>query len=59
VKKYRVWTLNFGGSVTIMTDWMTRNDCKRFVLGRWGHFPPFAIISTIKLIEKFARRYCP
>lgn len=42
-----------------MTDWMTRNDCKRFVLGRWGHFPPFAIISTIKLIEKFARRYCP
>ena len=57
MKKYRVWTLNFGGDVTIMTDWKPRSECKKFIIGRWNHHPPFAIISSIKNVYKFIRRY--
>lgn len=44
-RKYRVVTKNFGGSVSVMTDWQTRGECRKFIIGRWGHVPPFAFIS--------------
>ena len=57
MRRYRVWTKDFDGSVTIMTDWLTRNACKKMIHGRWGHLPPFAIISSIQTVDKFIRRY--
>lgn len=53
---YRVWTKNFDGSVTCMMDWSSRRECKDFILGRWGHHPPFAFISKAANEKEF-RRY--
>ena len=55
--RFRVWTLDYGEEVTCMSDWKTRGECKKMIWGRWGHWPPFAIISTIKSAEKFKARY--
>ena len=52
---YRVWTKDFGGSYTIMTDWMTRSKCKKFIIGKWSHWPPFAYISKAKTTDQFIR----
>jgi hypothetical protein len=56
--KYRVWTKNIGDTVSIMTEWRSRSECKRFIIGRWGHWPPFAFISRCENAESF-RRYHP
>lgn len=53
--KYRVWTKDFPNKVSCMTDWMTRAKCRRFILGRWGHWPPFAYISSAQTAESFRR----
>lgn len=52
---YRVWTRNAFGNQLIMTDWTTKAKCRRFILGRWGHWPPFASISKAKDRETFIR----
>lgn len=54
-KKYRVWTSNFGGTVTCMNDWTTYGQCRQFCLGRWGHLPPFAFISSAADEASFRR----
>jgi hypothetical protein len=48
VKKYRVWTKDWDGGLTVLTDWETRNFCRKVIVGRWGHWPPFAFISQAK-----------
>lgn len=53
--KFRVWTANANGGVSIMTDWQTRGKCKAMILGRWRHWPPFAFISTARTEESFRR----
>lgn len=55
--KYRVFTKNYFGSVSIMTNFMTRRMCEKFCLGRWGHIPPFAYITTCKDRNSFRRVY--
>lgn len=50
---YRVWARNAYGNPTVMTDWTTKAKCRRFILGRWGHWPPFAHISKAKDVETF------
>jgi hypothetical protein len=57
--KFRVWTLNFNGGVSLMTDWQTLANCKKMILGRWGHWPPFAFMSAAKTAESFRRANCP
>ena len=57
MKKYRVWTKDFGGGVTCITDWMTKGQCKKMILGRWGHHPPFAFISSAICAISFRHVY--
>lgn len=52
---YRVWTKDFNGKYTIMTDWQSYHKCKNMITGRWGHWPPFAFISKAKTTETFIR----
>jgi len=56
-RKYRVWTKNASSSAprSIMTDWMTQSQCKRFITGRWGHWPPWAFVSACQSSESFVR----
>lgn len=58
MKVFNVWTLNSGGTVSCMFSG-TRAACRRMILGRWGHWPPFAIISTITSESNFKRKYAP
>lgn len=46
-RRYRVWTKNASSQnpLTCWTDWMTYAQCKKWIIGRWGHWPPFAYIS--------------
>lgn len=57
--KYRLWTLNASdrNPVTCMTGWMTKPELKRIIIGRWGHWPPFAVISSAQDTESFRRIY--
>jgi hypothetical protein len=45
MKTCRVVTRNHNGSYSIVHEG-TRPECKRFIIGRWGHWPPFAAITT-------------
>ena len=40
----RVVTRDFGDKYTVMFEG-TRAQCRAFILGRWGHWPPFAAIT--------------
>jgi hypothetical protein len=55
MKKFRVWTKNFNGGFSIMTDWQSKSSCRKMILGRWGHWPPFAFISSAQSTESFIR----
>ena len=51
--KYRVWTKDaFKEYPTCHTDWLTKTECKKYILGRWGHWPGWASISTAKYGER-------
>jgi len=50
---YRVWTKNIFEKYSVLTDWTTKAKCKQYIIGRWGHWPPFAFISKAKTLEKF------
>ena len=52
---YRVWTKDFDEKYTIMTDWQSYSKCRKMIIGRWGHWPPFAFISKAKTTESFIR----
>ena len=52
---YRVWTVNANNTVSLMTDWMSRADCKRYIISRWGHWPPWACTSAAKSSIAFKR----
>lgn len=52
---YRVWTYNIGDKVSVLTTWQTRAQCLAMILGRWGHFPPWAFISRARTAENFRR----
>ena len=52
---FRVWTKNAFGSYPIMNDWTTKSKCKNLIVGRWGHWPPWAYISKAKTQESFIR----
>ena len=56
-RKYRVWTKNASCCVqlSVMTDWMTWSRCRQFIIGRWGHWPPWAFISACQSSESFIR----
>lgn len=55
--KYRVWAKNASSKhpLSIMTDWQGYGACQRFIIGRWGHWPPFAFISRCCSAESFVR----
>jgi len=55
--RYRVITSNANGSISIMTDWLTRAECRRFIVGRWGHCPPWAHISSSSSYDFLKRAY--
>ena len=55
MREYRVWTKNAFGDYTIMTEWTTKAKCKEIIIGRWGHWPPFAFISKAQNQETFIR----
>ncbi len=54
---FRVWTKNASNynPYSVMTDWGSYSKCKRFIIGRWGHWPPFAFISKCQDVESFVR----
>ena len=54
--QYHVWTLNFNDTVSRMFTG-SRAQCRKFIIGRWGHWPPFAVISQIEDPERFKKRY--
>mgnify|MGYP001583535124 CR=1 len=56
MRTYRVWTKNMNGTLSIMTNDTTYRKCRRFIIGRWGHWPPFAFISSAQDSSAF-RRY--
>ena len=51
----RVWTKDSDGGYSVMTGWMSRGKCKQVIMGRWGHWPPFAYISEARNMETFIR----
>jgi len=58
MRQYRVWTINYNyNNVSVMTTWLSRSHCKRFIIGRWSKWPPFAFISTCKSEESFRKTY--
>lgn len=47
-RTFYVKTRNFNDTHTVMFKG-TRRQCEKFIVGRWGHWPPFATIhSTTK-----------
>ena len=54
---YRVWTKNSSSTapLSVMTEWQSYRACRRYILGRWGHWPPFAFISRCETAESFRR----
>ena len=52
---YRVWTKNWDETYSIMNDWTTYSQCKKLIIGKWRHWPPWAIISKAKNTENFIR----
>jgi hypothetical protein len=42
---YRVVTRDWGDKYSVMFEG-TRAQCRQYILGRWGHWPPFAAITT-------------
>ncbi len=44
-KKYSVVTRNHNETYSWMFSG-TRAECRKFILGRWGHWPPFAAITA-------------
>jgi hypothetical protein len=53
---YRVWTKDFPDRLYCHTDWQSYGECRRFILARWRHWPPFAFISKCQDSTTF-RRY--
>lgn len=51
-----VWTLNFRDTESLVFSG-TYHACRKYIIGRWGHWPPFAIISQIEDPQKFKRKY--
>ena len=43
--KFNVVTRDHGDTYTLMFSG-TRSECRRMILGRWGHWPSFAAITT-------------
>jgi hypothetical protein len=59
-KNYRVWHIIIGNEIMAYSDWMTYTDCKKSIIGRSGHWPPWAIISSAKTergIKRLANMY--
>ncbi len=55
---FRVWTINaFAPRASCLTGWMSRCTCRRYIIGRWGHIPPWAHVSACKSVESFQRTY--
>lgn len=52
---YRVWTINCNGTVSCITDWMSYTQCRKTIIGKWGHWPPFAYISRAKNANSFCK----
>lgn len=52
---YRVWTKDRRTNYSILSDWQTYGQCRKQIIGRWGHFPPFAFISKAKTKDSFIR----
>ena len=46
-----------GNRVQVESGWLTRSQARKFIIGRWGHIPPWAFISAISEIDKLQRRY--
>lgn len=42
---HRVVSRNFGGNYTVWKTG-TRAECRRWILGRHGHIPPYYAITT-------------
>lgn len=57
MRLYRVWTRNVRNCIILHTSWESRKECQKYVLGRWGHHPPFAYISRAKNVSTFRQRY--
>lgn len=55
MKRYRIWTKDFGGKYSILSDWQTRAECVRQIIARWGYWPPFVFVSQAKTVESFIR----
>lgn len=53
-----VWTINSNETVSCLFSG-TRTQCRNFIVGRWGHWPPFAVVSQIECASKFRKRYLP
>ena len=47
MNKLRVVTRDHGKDEPTFTVWFegTRAQCRRWILGRYGHFPPFAVVT--------------
>jgi hypothetical protein len=55
---FRVWTVNaFAPRASCHTDWMSRAACRRHIIGRWDHIPPWAHVSACKSAESFMRTH--
>lgn len=57
-RRYRVWTRDWNGHYeryTCHTDWLTTGQCRAYMLGRWGHLPGAAHISSADSYTSFER----
>ena len=52
---YRVWTKNINNEYSLMTDWITKTKCQKFIISRWKHWPSFAFISKAQNLDNFIR----
>jgi len=42
---YRVVTRNINETYSVVFEG-TKSECRKYISGRWGHWPPFAAITT-------------
>lgn len=56
--KYYVYTICCGNKTYLNQEKEgTKSECRKYLIGRYGHIPGFAIISTISNFEKAKRKF--
>lgn len=59
-KRYRVVSKCFAGRdvyLQINSGWASYSQCRAIIRDKYGHYPPWAFVSSISNIHKLERMY--